>query len=195
MNTEYIKNNYKFETLTSKHNLNKFECESDDLTDFLKNDALNQQNNKLNLTKLITCDEEIIGYVSLLTDTIPLKNIRENETKQDIKGQLSITSKNKLLPAIKIGRFAIDRKYAGNGIGTDVLLNVLYNIKHIAENNVGLRFVIVEGYARAYNFYTQHNNFRNLKKDDGKIKSQLEKIIERNPEQTFYLYLDLRILE
>ena len=33
------------------------------------------------------------------------------------------------------------------------------------------------------------------KKDDEKIKEKLDTIIEKNPEQTFYLYLDLKILE
>ena len=195
MNINYIKNHYIFETLTNNHDLSNFECESKDLTEFLKNDALKQQKNKLNLTKLIICDNEIIGYFSLLTDTIPLKNIREKDTKKEIKNQLAITSKNKLLPAIKIGRFAIDKKYARKGIGSDVLLNILYNIKNISEKNVGLRFVVVEGYAKAYRFYTEYNNFNNLEKDDEKIKEKLDMIIKKNPEQTFYLYLDLRILE
>ena len=195
MNTNYIKNNYTFETLTDNHNLSNFECESKDLTDFLKNDALKQQKNKLNLTKLVMCNNEIIGYFSLLTDTIPLKNIREKDTKRDIKSQLSITSRTKLLPAIKIGRFAIDKRYSRKGIGSDVLLNIIYNIKNISENNVGLRFVVVEGYAKAYKFYTEYNNFTNLEKDDEKIKEKLDIIIKKNPEQTFYLYLDLRILE
>ena len=34
MNINYIKNNYKFETLTSNHDLNNFECTSKDLTEF-----------------------------------------------------------------------------------------------------------------------------------------------------------------
>lgn len=112
-----------------------------------------------------------------MTDAIPLKNIREKSTKYDIKNQLSIKSKNKLLPAIKIGRFAIDKRYSGNGIGSDVLLNILYNIKNISENSVGLRFVVVEGYVKAYKFYTEYNNFSNLKKDDEKIKEKLDTII------------------
>ena len=75
------------------------------------------------------------------------------------------------------------------------MLNILYNIKNISENSVGLRFVVVEGYAKACKFYTEYNNFSNLKKDDEKIKEKLDTIIEKNPEQTFYLYLDLKILE
>ena len=163
MDIEYIKENYRFETLTEEHDLSEFECESDDLTDFLKNDALTQQKKKLNLTKLVMCDETIVGYVSLLTDTIPLKDIRDEDTKQDIKNQLSITSKKRKLPAIKIGRLAVAKKFAHNGLGSEILMSIIYNVKKIAENNVGLRFITVEGYARAYNFYVNHN-FKHLKK-------------------------------
>lgn len=74
-------------------------------------------------------------------------------------------------------------------------MNILFNIKNIAETRVGLRFVTVDGYAKAYTFYVEHNNFVNLKKDDEKIRKKLDRIIERNPNQTFYLYLDLKKLE
>ena len=95
MDIEYIKENYRFETLTPNHNLSNFKCASEDLNNFLKDDALTQQKSKLNLTKLVMCDDVIVGYVSLLTDTIPLKDIRDEDTKQDIKDQLDITSKKR----------------------------------------------------------------------------------------------------
>ena len=56
MNLEYIKENYIFEKLTEEHNLEDFDCESEDLTDFLKNDALKQQKMHLNLTHLVVCE-------------------------------------------------------------------------------------------------------------------------------------------
>ena len=109
------------------------------------------------------CDDRVVGYVFLLTDTIPLKDIRDEDTKQDIKDQLDITSKKRKLPAIKIGRLAVDEEYTHKGLGSEILMSILFNIKNIAENKVGLRFVTVEGYAKAYKFYTDHN-FTNLKK-------------------------------
>ena len=109
------------------------------------------------------CDDTVVGYVSLLTDTIPLKDIRDEDTKQDIKDQLDITSKKRKLPAIKTGRLAVDEEYTHKGLGSEILMSILFNIKNIAENKVGLRFVTVEGYAKAYKFYTD-NNFTNLKK-------------------------------
>jgi GNAT superfamily N-acetyltransferase len=195
MKIEYIKENYKFETLTAEHDLSEFDSDSKDLNDFLKNDALKQQRNKLNLTKLITCDEKIIGYVPLLTDLIPLRDIRDDKVKKDIKNQLSLTSKSKGIPALKIGRLAIDKRYSGQGLGSDILMSILFNIKNIAETSVGLRFVTVDGYAKAFNFYVKHNGSNNLKRDDEKIRKKLDTIIERNPNQTFYLYLDLKVLE
>lgn len=195
MNIGYIKENYKFETLTAEHDLSGFNSDSDDLNNFLKKDALEQQNSKLNLTKLITCDEKIIGYVTLLTESIPLRDIRDDKVKEDIKNQLSLTSKKKGIPALKIGRLAIDKKYSGQGLGSDILMSILFNIKNIAETSVGLRFVTVDGYAKAFNFYVKHNGFNNLKRDDEKIRKKLDTIIERNPNQTFYLYLDLKVLE
>ena len=75
------------------------------------------------------CDDAIVGYVSLLTDTIPLKDICDDETKQDIKDQLSITSRKRKLPAIKIGRLAVDEKYSGKGLGSEILMSILFNVK------------------------------------------------------------------
>ena len=193
MDIEYIKNNYIFETLTDTHDLSDFECESDDLNDFLKNDALKQQNEKLNLTKLIICEGEIIGFVSLLTDSMKLRLLQDEVEKEKIKGELKV-SENNTIPAIKIGRFAIDKKYTGHGLGSQILRNILYNLKKIAENYVGLRFAIVEGYATAYTFYVTNNQFNNLKSDE-KLINRIDTIKKQDPTRTFYLYYDLKDLD
>ena len=60
MNMEYVKDNYTFEILSQKHDLDSFECESEDLNNFLKNDALKQQKLNLNLTLLVLCDDVVL---------------------------------------------------------------------------------------------------------------------------------------
>ena len=154
MDIEDIKENYYFETLNENHDLSEFDCGDEDLNNFLKEDALKLQNSKLSHTKLIIYNEKVIGYTSIITDTLILKNIRDQKVKLDIKKELKISNKNKNLPAVKIGRLAIDRKYSGKGLGSDILLNIIYNLKNISNNEIGLRFIIVEGYAKAYTFYT-----------------------------------------
>ena len=86
------------------------------------------------------------------------------------------------------------KKYAGKGLGTQIIRNILNNIINISESDIGLRFVVVEGYASAYDFYVTQNNFINLKKDD-KIIKKIDEIKKRDPTRTFYLYIDLKNLE
>ncbi len=190
MDIEYIKENYIFEKLNEDHNLDDFECESEDLTNFLKKDALNQQNMNLNLTHLIICDGNVVGYVSILTDAMKLKILDDKETKDKILGKLNI-SENNVIPAIKIGRFAIDKRYAHKGLGNHVFRNVLLSILDIAQNIVGLRFITVDAYASAFGFYVDKNKFKYLKNDQ-KYVDDIDMIIKKDPERSFSLYKDIK---
>lgn len=78
MMLENIKDNYYIVKLTEKHDLNKFSCGLEDMDDFLKNDALDQQAENLNVTYLAMYNNEIIGFFSLLSDIIKLKDIEHN---------------------------------------------------------------------------------------------------------------------
>ena len=191
MKIEEIKEKYHFENLTEEHDLSEFDCGDDDLNDFLKNDALKQQKSRLNVTKLILYDRKIIGYVSLLTDTLVLKNIQDEKIQLNIKNQLEIKSKNKNISAVKIGRLTLDEKYSGKGLGSHILRNILTNLKIISDNEIGFRFIIVEGYAKAFNFYVVKNGFEYLKKDYKNIKN-IDFISKRDPTKRFYLYFDLK---
>lgn len=188
MDVDYIKNNYIFETLNETHYLDDFECESQDLTEFLKNDALNQQNKNLNLTHLVICDELLDMY--LFYDTIKLKILEDEETKKEIQETLNI-SENNGIPAIKIGRYAIDKRYSNKGLGLHIFRNVLLSILDISKNIVGLRFIIVEAYARAFDFYVDKNKFK-YRKNDKQFVDKMEMIKKQDPERCFTLYKDLK---
>ena len=190
MEINYIKENYRFEILTIQHDLSKFNCGVEDLNNFLKYDALNQQSMNLNLTHLVMCDDEIIAYVSLLTDTIKLKMVENQSLKNEIKDELNIGENNEI-PAIKIGRLAIDKKYSKKGLGSHILRNVLLSILNLSKTKVGLRFVTVDAYATALDFYVKKNNFSS-RSSDAKILKKIDKIKKHNPKQNFCLYLDLK---
>ena len=190
MDIEYIKENYYFEILNEKHDLTNFECDSNDLTNFLKNDALKQQDMNLNLTQLVICDNEIVGFFSLLTDTLKLKTLENNNLKKEIKLELDISENNEI-PAIKIGRLAIDKKYSKKGLGSHILRNILLSILNLSKTKVGLRFVTVDAYATSLNFYVKKNNFSSRKSDTETLK-KIDKIKKQNPNRSFILYLDLK---
>lgn len=190
MDIEYIKENYYFEILNEKHDLSNFECDSNDLTNFLKNDALKQQDMNLNLSQLVICDNEIVGFFSLLTDTLKLKTLENNNLKKEIKLELDISENNEI-PAIKIGRLAIDKKYSKKGLGSHILRNILLSILNLSKTKVGLRFVTVDAYATSLNFYVKKNNFSSRKSDTETLK-KIDKIKKQNPNRSFILYLDLK---
>ena len=194
MDIEYIKNNFYFEILSSKHDLSNFKCASDDLNDFIKNDALRQQEMNLNITQLAICDGEIIGFVSILTDTLKIKTIEDKSLKEEMKNELNVVGEDNTLPSIKIGRFAIDEKYAQKGLGSFIFRNVLLSILHLSKTKVGLRFITVEAYAMAFNFYVKKNNFT-YRKSDEKLVKKLESFIQRDPERQFNLHLDLKDIQ
>lgn len=119
-----------------------------------------------------------------------LKILEDKETKDKICSKLNI-SENNVIPAIKIGRFAIDKKYAHKGLGKHVFRNVLLSILDISENIVGLRFITVDAYATAFSFYVEKNKFKYLKKDQKHV-DDLDKIIKTDSERSFSLYKDIK---
>ena len=189
MNTKYIKDHYQFHSLTVEHVLTDFECSSKDLTEFLRNDALTQQELYLNSTNLIMCKDKIIGFVSLLTDTFKIGNIRDEKLKKIIKKELNLIGNKNIVPAVKIGRFAIDKKYAGKGLGNHIFKNVLMNIINIKET-VGFRYITIDAYASAFGFYVDKHGFEYHKEDEKNVK-KIKEIIKKDPEKRFTLYLEL----
>ena len=176
MEIDYIKNNYSIKKLSPEDDLLNFSCGLEDMDDFLINDALKQQNDNLNVTYLVLCDNKIIGFFSLLADSIKIKDIGE---EYDISYETSL--------AIKIGRLAIDEKYRSKGIGTVILDNICKNIKIISKK-VGIRFITIDAYCGVRKFYYK-NEFRHFKINN---KKKLKRTAKRNEKTTIPLYKDIK---
>lgn len=187
MKINHNKQSFKIELLNQNHDLTNFDCGDLDLNDFIKNEALKEQNKKLNITYLITINNEIIGYFSLLTDKIEIKYIKNEEIKKNILSDLK--NQYKTIPSVKIGRLAIDKKYAKQGIGTLILKNIIYSLDEISKKEIGFRLITVEGYVEAYHFYTT-NNFVPLQNEE-KFLTKINKIMEKDPKRPINLILDL----
>lgn len=176
MNIEKVKNSYKISKLTKRDNLNGFSCGLDDMDDFLKNDALTQQEENLNVTYLAKCDNQIIGFFSLLSDSIRLQSFEEEYN-------LPYES----CPAIKIGRLAVDENYNRNGIGTRLLDDICFEIKNISER-LGVRFITVDAYCTVRSFYYK-SGFNHFKLHN---KKKLMRTALRNDDTTVALYKDIK---
>ncbi|MDP3734045.1 MAG: GNAT family N-acetyltransferase [Nanoarchaeota archaeon] len=140
-----IVNDLKIERISENHNLKEFKSYEQELTNFLMEDALNNQNHRISVTYLWFLNTgELVGYVTLLNDRINL----EGDLK-DIFRQKGIQYHS--LPALKIGRLCVDDRFLRKGIGT---MMIDFSIKvafHIFEKYSGCRFVVLDAKRNATN--------------------------------------------
>ena len=167
---------YNIIKLTKEHELSSFHCGLNDMDNFLKDDALNQQEDNINTTYLLIHENKIIGFFSLLADSINIKDIPEE-----------YECSYKSFPAIKIGRLAIHEDYQKKGIGTKILDNICFEIKNMSLK-IGVKFITVDAYCKVRKFYYD-NAFQHIKIER---PEKLKRTAEKNQKTTITLYKDLK---
>jgi GNAT superfamily N-acetyltransferase len=161
-----------------------FDCGDSDLNDFLTNDAANYQKERLAVTHLALLQmgetTEIAGYFCLLTDKLVFDPVDEEQRKQwklfNKKNRIHFNKHRKTYPAVKIGRLAVSSAFAGKGIGSFLIDHIVALI--FAMDNIGCRFITVDAYKNAFDFYLK-NDFKFLTDDD-------------EQEQTRQMYFDMK---
>ena len=118
--------------LSEDTEISSFESEDKDLNDFLRNDAKNYLKSLLAVTYLLQVGDETVAYFSLSNDSL-IKNDGERPAWNRINRAISNEKRRRTYPAVKIGRLAIDRKYAGMGLGSHIILA----IRGVAPRNDG----------------------------------------------------------
>ena len=115
-----------------------FSCQIKDLEDFVKDDALNQQDEAVNVTYLWVSKESsvLLGYITLCNDAIHLRGKKREEMKR-----IGIAYRS--LPALKIGRMAVHKDFMRQGIGSRILASAV-KIALKINNRAGCRFLTVE---------------------------------------------------
>jgi ribosomal protein S18 acetylase RimI-like enzyme len=143
----------------TKYDLSHFDCGHADLNDFIKVDCPRHIAQRLSFTRLAIFENNIVGYITLLADSIAL-HITEREWF--IQKNLSVQQ----VPALKIGRLGIENKYKGRNIGTALMrysVGVAFRMND--ELSVGCRFLTVDSDQDAVGFYTRIGFVMNLHRD------------------------------
>jgi GNAT superfamily N-acetyltransferase len=119
-----------------------FNCKNEELNDFLKNDALIDQGNLVNRTRLCFFNGSLVGYYSLSAVIIKMQSV--------IDGIESFPYEE--YPAIKIVRLAIDSRFEGLGIGTFLMKFILVQVVSICDS-IGCRYLLVDSKPGSIGFY------------------------------------------
>ena len=134
--------------------LSSFHSNNNELNDFLINDALASQNFLISRTYLCYHDETLVGFLTLVTDTIEVKLV---EALDGVDGY-----QYSKYPCIKIARIAVDRDYAGKGIGRFLLLWAVGTVYRVSRV-VGCRYITVDAKRESVQFY-EKNGFKIIKR-------------------------------
>lgn len=133
--------------LTERHRLTSFNSTSAELNDFLMHDALKDQINLISITYLCFWNESLVGFITLLADTLEVQSVHEDN---GIDGY-----PYRKYPAIKIARLAVDRTFERKGIGRFLLLASIGKAISISKE-IGCRYITVDSKTESIDFYEKH---------------------------------------
>lgn len=150
--------------VNSDYDIKPFDCGDADLNGFLLNDAKSYAEKKIAYTFVLEDDEgNIIAYYSLLNDKIA-KVESSNAAWRKVKKLFPHDKHFGSYPAIKIGRFAVDNRFRGEGMGSK-LMKILKDALAHKDTDSAFRFLTVDAYISAVPFYVK-NGFLPLTSDD-----------------------------
>lgn len=141
---------WDFVPIQKKYNCTEFDCGNNELNQYLRKYA--KQNDKRGIGKTYiavkpSTAKSIGGYYTISTSTIEFESL-----PQDTARKLP----NYPIPAILIGRLAVDLNCQGEGLGEELLVNALNRIVQISEE-VGIYAVRVDAInERAKQFYLKY---------------------------------------
>ncbi|MDP3396876.1 MAG: hypothetical protein Q8S57_09480 [Methanoregula sp.] len=157
----------EFVLLNADHDVSGFYSSEPELNEFLKEDALVNQNNLISVTRLVFFKGDLVGYFTLINDSIEVRAVEECDREESYHFRK--------YPALKIARLATHNDFERFGVGRSMLRKI-FTISITLSHYVGCRIITVDSKYSAVNFY----------------KKFAFKQAIRTPLETVPLYLDLK---
>ena len=132
--------------LSDEEDLSSFSCTNDELNDYFHQDALRDHQNRYTITHLVKHEEKILGFYSLITDTIQIERIDES---------LLLEYDYRKIPAVKIARMATHRDSERQGIGEYMITDLFWRIVSLTDD-VGCSVITVDAKKESVRFYEKY---------------------------------------
>ncbi len=152
---------YLTSALDSLHDKKNFVCGKELLDNYLHTQAKQDVKRKLSACFILSEGKAVKGYYTLSSTTI-----QRDLLPQEIIKKLPPSYKD--LPAILLGRLAVDRRYHGQGLGELLLIDALKRSYDTSVTSIGSMAIIVDPIDEdAVKFYKKYGFI--LLPDSGKM--------------------------
>jgi len=133
--------------LQAEDDLGGFACEDPDLDEFLKADARRLESQWVTRVYVAVCEDHVVGYAALLADTVILKSGERRKLKLQ-------HDDSKQIPALKIGRLAVDAAFRERtrGVGSGLVRHA-FELALALSQSIGCRLLTVDAYEGSVAFY------------------------------------------
>jgi hypothetical protein len=159
--------------LDESFDLLEFNCGRDDINEFLKDDALNYQKQKLANTFIFHPKDKKnpVAFFSILNDALNVKNLPNNE-KNKFNRRLPNNKRINHYPAIKIGRLGVTLSLQKSGFAYSLMDFIKgFSVKNL---NSACRLLILDAVNEPKQIsYYQKNDFTFLMESDKESKTRL----------------------
>ena len=147
---------FDFVQLTEDMPLLPFVSEDKDLNNFLTEDAKNYSRDLMAITYLFIDrqKQQTVAYFSLLNDKMAY-DPRNRSLWNRINRLIPNNKRRRSYPSAKIGRLAVAKEYAHNGIGSQIIEFIEAFL--VKSPKLGCRFLTVDAYANATDFYRKND--------------------------------------
>ena len=158
---------YKVEPLNSNHTVDSFDCDDDNKNKFLQKYALQNSKGGLGRTYVAVKPPDsikIYGYYTISSSAVKFESLPESRHLPRYP-----------IPALLIGKLAIDKEAQNQGLGTALLYNALKKAAGVAED-IGVFLVEIKALNdRAKGLY-QKVGFAEMLDEPMKLYLNLKKI-------------------
>ena len=150
--------------LTKDYALPTFDCGDSDLNEFLLEDAKLFLEKRIAITYLLEDGGKIAAYFCLLNDKVSRQEVTNNNWK-GIKDSFPESKRFRSYPTIKIGRFAVERAYQGQHMGSALMDQLKLFLKNEVSRSA-FRYITVDAYLSAIPFYLKNGFVALTKKEE-----------------------------
>ena len=152
--------------LSPEHDLTQFDCGDAALNDWLRHRALKNES-RFSRTYVVSQGTRVVGFYCIAAGSVE---------RAATPGKLRRNAPD-AIPVAVIGRLAVDRDFAGQGLGADLLADALRRIA-VAAQTIAIAAVLVQAKdAAARAFYLRCAEFSEFPEDSRTLFLPIETVV------------------